>query len=618
MLNQASQYHQSGQYQDAEKLYQQVLQMDPENPDANHLLGVLAYQAGQYTSAAQLISKAILNDGNQAPYFNNLGLALQAQGDYAKAEMLFRQAVALDVNYAEAYSNLGISLEHLGRLEEALVAYQNAISVSAEFANAYNSRGVVLHKLGRYEEAQASLQQAIRIEPDFAEAFNNLGNSLEAQGRIEEALEAYRGVLRIDLGHARACSNQLLCMNYDSGTDADTLFTAHREWHELYAESLLNENAVHNNNPDPERRLRIGYVSADFFQHPVASFIEPVIAGHDRKIVEVFCYSSVVTEDDVTQRIKSKADHWYSIKGWSDDDVTAHIWKDDIDILVDLSGHTAGNRLLVFARRPAPIQATYLGYPGTSGLSVMDYRISDPWNDPQGLTEEFHTEEIVRLPEGSLCYQPPAQDIPVVPVDVAPGNVTFASFNNNAKVSPAAIALWSKVLLAVPGAKLLLKSRPLADRGTADRLRQAFSAQGIAGDRLEFIGWTATLQEHLALYNRVHIGLDTLPYSGCTTTCEALWMGVPVITLANNESRSRMSSGVLAQSGLADLIAESEESFIEKAKSLAEDIPRLNEYRKSLRQMLKDSSLINPVVITGALEDAYREMWKKWCATRLH
>ena len=451
MLNQASQYHQSGQYQDAEKIYQQVLQVEPDHPDANHLLGVLAYQAGQYTSAAQLISKAILNDGNQAPYYNNLGLALQAQGDNAKSEILFRQAVALDVNYAEAYSNLGITLEHLGRLEEALVEYQKAISVSPDFANAYNSRGVVLHKLGRYEEAQASLQQAIRIESDFAEAFNNLGNSLESQGRIEEALEAYRNVLRIDLGHARACSNQLLCMNYDSETDADTLFTAHREWNELYAESLLNENAVHNNNPDPERCLRIGYVSADFYQHPVATFIEPVIEGHDRTKVEVFCYSSVVTEDEVTQRIKSKADHWHSIKGWSDDDVTAHIWKDDIDILVDLSGHTAGNRLLVFGRRPAPIQATYLGYPGTSGLGVMDYRISDPWNDPQGLTENFHSEEIVRLPEGSLCYQPPAYDIPVVPVDVAPGNITFASFNNNAKVSPVAIALWSKILLAVPG-----------------------------------------------------------------------------------------------------------------------------------------------------------------------
>lgn len=616
MLNQASQYHQSGQYLDAEKLYQQVLQLEPDNPDANHLLGVLAYQAGQYNSAAQLISKAILNDGNQAPYYNNLGLALQAQGDYGKAEMLFRQAVALDVNYAEAYSNLGISLEHLGRLEEALVAYQNAISVRPDFANAYNSRGVVLHKLGRYEEAQASLQQAIRIEPDFAEAYNNLGNSLESQGRIEEALEAYRSVLRIDLGHARACSNLLLCMNYDSGTDAETLITAHREWNELYALSLLNENAVHNNNPDPDRRLRIGYVSADFYRHPVASFIEPVIEGHDRKNVEVFCYSNVVTEDEITLRIQSKADHWYSIKGWSDEDVTALIWKDDIDILVDLSGHTAGNRLLVFGRKPAPIQATYLGYPGTSGLGVMDYRISDQWNDPQGITENFHSEEIVRLPEGSLCYQPPAHDIPVVPVDVAPGNVTFASFNNNAKISQAAIALWSRVLLAVPGSKLLLKSRPLGDRGTADRLRQAFVAHGIDGDRLEFISWTETLQEHLSLYNRVHVGLDTFPYSGCTTTCEALWMGVPVITLAKNESRSRMSSGVLGQVGLDELITSSEEAYIAKAVDLANDIIKISEYRNTLRPRLEKSSLMNPGSLTASLEAAYRDMWRLWCESR--
>ena len=601
--------------QRARQLYQSILETDPGNAEANHRLGVLAYQAGRHDIAAQLIAKAVLRDDSQAPYLNNLGLVLRAQGKLNEALVAHRQAVALDPGFSDARVNCGIVLQALGRLDEALCAYEQALAANPAHADAHNGRGLVLLSQGKLGEALASFRQALSIDPGFAEAHNNRGNALEAQGRIGEALAAYRHALAIEPDFSEAHSNLLLCSNYDAGTNARALLAAHRQWNARHAAGLADGVPPHTNAADPTRRLRIGYVSADFRKHPVASFVEPLLTSHDRRAFDVVCYSNGGSPDEVTERLRKAADTWRSIAGLPDERAAELVREDGIDILVDLAGHTGGHRLRVFARKPAPIQITYLGYPGTTGLAAMDYRLTDAWTDPPGWTEAFYTEELVRLPAGSLCFQPPLSGPEVVALPaLSPGNVTFASFNNAAKVSPEAVTLWSKVLAAVPDAQLVLKSKSFGDRETVERLRGLFEREGIAARRLEFVGWVPASEEHLALYDRAHIALDTFPYSGCTTTCEALWMGVPVITLARGEPRSRMSLSVLRQVGLDDFIAESPEAYVDIAAELAADIGTLRMLRSGLRETMKRSCLLDATAFTRTVEFAYRDMWKRWCA----
>jgi protein O-GlcNAc transferase len=612
-LAQARQLHRTGQLGEAEQLYRSVLEVQPDNAEANHLLGMLAYQVGRFADAAKLISMAILADGNQPPFYNNLGLAMQAQGNGEQAILLYRQAIALDPAYADAHSNLGIMLETIGKYEEALAEYDQAIALDTTKANAHNSRGIVLHKLGRFDAAIEALHQAITIEPEFAEAHNNLANSLEVQGRIGEAIAAYKRVLVLNPAHAGAHSNLLLCMNYDANTDAASLFAAHQTWNEKFTSGYANL-PIHNNLRDPERPLRIGYVSADFHFHPVSRFFEPILRTHDRDNFEITCYSNANWHDTVAERLKGYTDHWCGIADMDDDQVVARIMQDGIDILVDLSGHTAGNRLSVFARKPAPVQATYIGYPSTTGLSAMDYRISDHWIDPEGMSDTFHTEEIIRLPNGSFCFTPyeHSPDIGLRRL-IQPGQVTFASFNNTAKINREVIALWSAVMQALPDSRMLLAAKALDDASTVARLKSRFSEYGVDPQRLEFLGWSP-IDQHLALYNGVDIGLDTFPWCGNTTTCDALWMGVPVITMAQNESRGRMGVSVLNQAGLNGFIAESPDDFVAKAVALARDPNRLQQLRSSLRAKLKQSPLLDGHTIAVHLENAYRNIWRRWCA----
>jgi predicted O-linked N-acetylglucosamine transferase (SPINDLY family) len=453
------------------------------------------------------------------------------------------------------------------------------------------------------------------VDAEFAETHNNRGNTLEAQGRIAEAALAYERALTLAPGFAGAHSNLLLCLNYDADTDAATIHAAHLDWSTRHAAHVVDATLRHANTRDPARRLRIGYVSPDFYRHPVAAFVEPLLTSHDRQTLEVICYSNVTRADDVTERLRNLADGWREIRGLSDQRIAELVRQDGIDILVDLAGHTAGHRLLVFARKPAPIQVTYLGYPGTSGLSVMDYRLTDEWIDPLGSTDALYTEALVRLAGGSLCFRPPQSAPTVGPLPaLRPGQVTFASFNNAAKLSPVAVALWSRVLEAVPDARLLLKSRSFDDRETVERLTAQFGRHGVAPERMEFLSWLPASADHLAVYDRAHIALDTLPYSGCTTTCEALWMGVPVITLQSPEPRSRLSLGVLRQAGLSELIAESPEAYIELARALATDTVRLGTLRTHLREKLRRSPLLDAGAVTRAIESAYREMWLRYCS----
>ena len=622
-LEQAHRHHQAGRFGQAEQLYRTVLTANSENPQANHLLGVLAYQQGRFGVAVPLIAKAVLHEPGNATYLNNLGLALGGQGKLEEALLVYRQAISIDPDYADAHVNCGIVLEALGKPDEALTVYNLAIARNPDHADLRNSRGLLLLSRGDLGQSLADFSHALGVEPGFAEAHNNRGNALEAQGRIKEAIEAYRQAIATDPGFAGAESNLLLCLQYDDDTDGEALLAAHRNWgaaHAVSREGRLGRAAsgrpVHghepNRDPDPKHRLRIGYVSPDFCTHPVAAFVEPLLALHDRTLFDIFCYSNVRRPDDVTTRLRSYPVTWRDIRGMPDEKAAALVRDDGIDILIDLAGHTAGGRLLLFGHKPAPIQASYLGYPGTSGLTEMDHRLTDVWTDPVESSDAFYTEELVHLPGGSLCFQPPLAEVPSAPfTPPAAGHVTFASFNNAAKVSPVTVSLWSKVLEAMPNSRLLLKSRSFADRETVDRLLGLFGKHGISPERLEFAGWLDSSESHLALYDRAHIALDTFPYSGCTTTCEALWMGVPVITLAGREARSRMSVSILKQLGLDCYIAESAEAYVEIAAALAMDGRELARLRAGLRSTMRESNLMNAERFTRNLEAAYREMWQR-------
>ncbi|MFQ5545679.1 MAG: FkbM family methyltransferase, partial [Acidiferrobacterales bacterium] len=462
-------------------------------------------------------------------------------------------------------------------------------------------------------------QQALTLKPDFAEAHNNLGNALKEQGKLTEAIAAYRQALALKPDFTDAHSNLLLCLHYGADTEPAAVFIEHQRWAEQHALSLADTIDPHANDPTPNRRLRIGYLSPDFRTHSVAYFVEPLLAAHDRAGFEVICYANVVRPDSLTKRLQSLVHKWRNIVPLSDAEVADLVREDGVDILVDLAGHTGKNRLLVFARKPAPVQVSYLGYPNTTALATMDYRLTDAWADPPGHMENSYTEELVRLPHGFLCYRPP-QDSPEVAElpALSAGHITFASFNNASKVNANVIGLWSKILRALPDARLIMKARPLGDVGTRQRFEELFEQNGVSTGRVELLGWASSTAEHLELYNRVDIGLDPFPYNGTTTTCEALWMGVPVIVLAGTTHAARVGVSLLSSVGLPELIADTPEAYVALAISLAGDLDRLQQLRAELRAKVARSPVTDETRFTRALEGVYRNVWHGWCQRQSH
>jgi predicted O-linked N-acetylglucosamine transferase (SPINDLY family) len=403
-----------------------------------------------------------------------------------------------------------------------------------------------------------------------------------------------------------------MLLNYDPAQTPETLLDAHRAFERTLPP--VPAPAPHANARDLERPLRVGYVSADFCAHPVGYFILPVLAAHDRARVAVHCFSGRLVEDDVSARLRGHAAAWRSTVGVDDAALAAQIRADGIDILVDLGGHTAGNRLGAFARKPAPIQVTWLGYPATTGLRAIDYRLSDAFADPADADRQS-VEALVRLPGGFHCYVPAdaAPDVAPAPAR-AQGVVTFGSFNNLSKVNARVIAAWGRVLAAVAGSRLLVKARPLADPDTRARYQALFAQAGVAPERVSLIATATSWRDHMAQYGQVDIALDTFPYNGTTTTCDALWMGVPVITLRGDRHAGRVGVSLLSHVGLPELIADTLDDYVAKAAALAGDLDRLAALRTGLRPRLVAAPIGDPQRFTRALEDAYREMWRRWCA----
>ncbi len=458
----------------------------------------------------------------------------------------------------------------------------------------------------------ACYQHALQLKPDFAEVHFNLGNVFNYQGKLDEAVACYRRALQLKPDFAAAHSNFLLTSHYRDGVTLSELAVVHAEFDRLHAAPLRTSRPPRENDRDPHRRLNLGFVSADFGRHPVGYFLIRALEHLDRGQFETVCYCDRMIKDDLTQRFQAVATTWRSVSGLSDQRLTDQIVEDRIDILFDMAGHTAGNRLLVFARKPAPIQVTWAGYVGTTGLGAMDYVLADRYEIPRGAEAHF-CEKILRMPDGYVSYDPPSYAPSVAPLPaLKQGYVTFGSFNRRAKVTPQTVEVWAKVLDLVPQSRLVLKYKAMSDLSIARGLAEEFARHKVDPGRLECLGWSA----HPALlseYNRIDLALDPLPFNGGLTTCEALWMGVPVVTCPGETFASRHSLSHLSSVGLTETIATTLEEYVELAVSLAGDLPRLASLRAGLRERMAASSLCDGKRFAANLMSVLRDAWQEWC-----
>jgi protein O-GlcNAc transferase len=572
----AVEHHQAGRLAEAEKIYHQVLAKQPDHAGALHLLGVLAVQMGEFDGAVELI----------------------------------RRAIRLVPDSAEMHFNLGNAFQNMGRFDEAIASFRRAIRLKPDLAPAYNNLANALRMIEQLDEAIAIFHQALRLKPDLVEAHNNLGSALKHVGRLDEAIAAYREAIRLKPDCTDAHGNLICALQFHPDCNAEMIRDEHRRWNRLHAEPLKKFIQPHTNNRNPDRRLRIGYISPDFREHVVGQNLLPLLREHDHGQMEIFCYSNVVRADAITGQIQGCADVWRDIVRISDSQAADLIRQDRIDILVDLMLHTAGNRLLIFARKPAPVQVTYLGYCAGTGLKTMDYRLSDPHLDPPDSDLSLYNECTIRLPETYWCYSPcgPTPEPSPSPAATA-GCITFGCLNNFAKISPA-LDLWAEILRMVPRSRLIVHSPPGSHLSA---VRERFAGKGISPDRLEFLG-RQPWPDYVRAYGRIDIALDPFPWSGGITTCDALWMGVPVVSLAGQTAVGRGGMSILTNIGLPELIAQTPQQCVHIAAALAGDLPRLVEQRSILRQRMRASPLMDAPRFAHNVEAAYRQMWRNWCA----
>jgi len=647
MFATAKRRHREGKLGEAEHLYRVILNRDANHAGAMHLLGLLAMQAGQLEAAEDLIRRAIAMKPEVADPYINLGNLLAQRGKFEQAVAEYRRALAINPGSPEAHNNLGNALRGAGKYEESLACFDKAIALQPDYAGARSNRGNTLRMLGKLEEAVEEYRAALKIEPNNAETISNLGCAfldqrkfLEAMeelrkaiglrpnfvkahaslgitltdlGRVDEAIAEYRKAVSFGPTNAEAHSNLLMTMHYSTKVEGRELFEEHRRWDQRHARPLAKFIVPHGNVRDAGRRLRVGYISPDFRGHPVSFFFEPILESHDREQVEVFCYSDAMMVDETTDRLRSRADRWREIVRRPHDEVAGIIREDRIDILVELSGHTDSNRLQTMARRPAPVQVTYLGYPDTTGLDAIDYRLTDACADPAG-AEELHSEQLVRLSGCAWCYRP-AGDGPEVGAlpSRKRGHVTFGSFNVLPKINEELMEAWGRILKAMPGSKLVVKTRNMDYEPVRERVWGVFEAFGVARERVELRGSDLSIREHLQRYNEVDVALDPFPYNGTTTTCEALWMGVPVVTLAGERHAGRVGVSLLTNVGLGELVAPTKDRYVEIALALASDVERLANLRAGMRDRVRGSALMDAAGFTRGLEEEYRRMWGAWC-----
>lgn len=598
----------------AERLYRRAIAAAPESASARMNLGIVLHGSGDAAGAAEQHALAAKLDPGSALAHYNLALARLDLGELAAAESGFREALKFRPEFPEALVALADALETNGRDLEALELLQSAVSQRPDYVGAIFNAGILLRKLGRLDEAVAYLQKVPFEHLDSANARTALAAILRDQGRIEESVAIMRAALESNPDSGVAACELLFTQGFSDALSAEALFAEHL-WAGCRAEYEVKPWCISfPNSKDPARTLKVGYLSGDFCGHSVSLFTEFLFERHHPERVIAYAYSSTGQQDAITARIKSAAHGWRDLHGRPDEEVAKSILADGIDILVDLAGHTGFQRIGVLAGRAAPIQMTWLGYIHSTGLTRIDYRITDAISDPQGIAEALHTESLLRMPNAQWCFRPPqaARDARCSR-EVSDDAFTFGSFNQFPKVSDSSIALWAGALRAAPEAKLRIVGVP---RGSAsETVGRKLTAAGIPRNRFDLVE-RVPLANYYSQYNQVDACLDTTPYSGGTTTCDALWMGVPVITLTGKRSMSRSSASLLAAVGLGDLVAHSPEAFAAIACRLAASGRLPDSSRNGLRNRMRSSPLMDEVGFTKDLEGLYRVAWKKWCEGR--
>lgn len=632
----------AGQRRFAEALaaFQQVAAIDPNVAEAHVNIGQALSELGRLTEAQAAFERALQVRPRFALAASNLGNVLKAQGQTPEAIAKFRQALEFQPDFAPAANNLGMAWLDLGRPDLAIDAYQAAIRMQPQLAEAHYNLALALREIGRLDEAVATYRRALEIRPNDADTYNNLGNALTVQGRLDEAVEHYRRALSLSQDFTTAYSNLLFCLNYQPDLDPADLLEEHRRWANwikrfvpsiawgvtyLPADAQLSDRRsadspraeviegdlrpVHSEGSGYLCRtsaapIRIGYVSADFARHPVTAFLEPVVEHHDRRRFEVALYSDVRRPDAVTERFRNLANLWRDTSRLSAAELAQQVRSDGIDILIDLAGHTRGNRLRAFAEQPAPIQLTWLGYPHSTGLETIQYRLTDAVLDPPDAPYSG-TERPLRLVPGFCCFRPADDAPPVAPLPAqATGRVTFGALHNLAKLNAHVLDLWSRLLVALPGSRLVIGRDTL--KGSArEHYQSEFARRGLGPDRVElrYVDRNAG-QHHLAAYDEIDIALDVFPWCGHTTACEALWQGVPVVTLSGNRAAGRMVESVLNMVGCPQWTAKTPERYLEIATELASDLAALARHRATIRPTMAQSPLCDAATFTRHLEAA--------------
>ncbi|KAH9674498.1 putative UDP-N-acetylglucosamine--peptide N-acetylglucosaminyltransferase SPINDLY [Citrus sinensis] len=641
----------AGNTQDGIQKYYEALKIDPHYAPAYYNLGVVYSELMQYDTALGCYEKAALERPMYAEAYCNMGVIYKNRGDLESAIACYERCLAVSPNFEIAKNNMAIALTDLGtkvKLEGDInqgVAYYKkalyynwhyadamynlgvaygemlkfdmmALSIKPNFSQSLNNLGVVYTVQGKMDAAAEMIEKAIAANPTYAEAYNNLGVLYRDAGSISLAIDAYEQCLKIDPDSRNAGQNRLLAMNYINEGHDDKLFEAHRDWGKRFMR-LYSQYTSWDNTKDPERPLVIGYVSPDYFTHSVSYFIEAPLVYHDYQNYKVVVYSAVVKADAKTirfrEKVMKKGGIWRDIYGIDEKKVAAMVREDKIDILVELTGHTANNKLGMMACQPAPVQVTWIGYPNTTGLPTIDYRITDSLADPPE-TKQKHVEELIRLPECFLCYTPSPEAGPVCPTPaLTNGFITFGSFNNLAKITPKVLQVWARILCAVPNSRLVVKCKPFCCDSVRHRFLSTLEQLGLESLRVDLLPLILLNHDHMQAYSLMDISLDTFPYAGTTTTCESLYMGVPCVTMAGSVHAHNVGVSLLTKVGLKHLIAKNEDEYVQLALQLASDVTALANLRMSLRDLMSKSPVCDGQNFALGLESTYRNMWHRYC-----
>ncbi|MGH7178982.1 MAG: tetratricopeptide repeat protein [Tepidisphaeraceae bacterium] len=588
-----------------------ALRLNPSHFRARQRLGVALRKQGKLTEAIKAFEAAVVANASYALGHASLASALTEDGRFANAMEHFRRALELDPNNAATYANCADALRVMGRADEAMRSCEAALRLDPRSALALSVQSAIWRDQGKLDEAESASRRAIEFDETCVPADERLGNALLLSGRAREAIEAIRRALAIDPSAMTVHSNLLLAMHYPDGIAPEDIFAEHLRFAERFAHPLRDQILPHENSRDPQRRLRIGYLSGDFREHPAGRCIEPILTHLDRGGFETVCYNSSFKSDAMTRRLKSLAGAWRDAAAMNDRKLAQLIRDDRIDILVDLTGHTNYSRILVLALKPAPILVGHFGYSDTTGLGTVDYQITDETSDPTGQTERFWTEKLVRLPEAAWCWAPPADaPEPVCAPAGESGIVTFGSCNNFAKVSDATAKTWAETLRRVPNSRLIVFVNAITHGGFE---RRHFTEHGVDAERLTLVA-RVSKSEYFARLREIDIALDPFPYNGGVTTCDALWMGLPVIALRGRTYVSRQGVSLLTQVGLSEVIADTPADYVRVAGELAGDFPRLNAIREGLRARFAATAVVDGRRYAAQLAEAFRTMWRTWCA----